>query len=310
MAERRMVSKVISISEKVNSLSLFGRLLYTWMIPHADDFGRLPGSPIKIKALVVPMFDETIKDVGAALQDMHQLGIIAWYEVGGEKFIQITNFEDHQQGLHKRTKSKFPDPPTENHPPKPPEKESPQAHEPVDSESFREVPGNSEFFPLNRTELNRTETNLAATPALTREEDQEQTISSVHTQVFGTLMMNGLMSEYVQDLMRRGCSENFVMEAMLETGEGASKPNLKYLKNTAERWIEQGIASRAEAELRKNNGPPAEGGNARGSPTPQRISVVPTADANTARLSEIEELKRRRKEFLEARNTGERAHGT
>jgi hypothetical protein len=111
MAERRMVSKVISISEKVNSLSLFGRLLYTWMIPHTDDFGRMPGSPAKVRALVVPMGDETVKDVEQALTDMASRDLIKWYEVDGEKYIQIVNFDEHQQGLHKRTKSKYPDPP-------------------------------------------------------------------------------------------------------------------------------------------------------------------------------------------------------
>jgi hypothetical protein len=105
-----MISKVISISEKVNSLSLFGRLLYTWMIPHADDFGRMPGSPAKVRALVVPMGDETVKDVETALADMHRGDLIIWYEVNGEKVIQITNFEEHQSGLHRRTASKYPPP--------------------------------------------------------------------------------------------------------------------------------------------------------------------------------------------------------
>lgn len=111
MAERRMVSKVISISEKVNSLSLFGRLLYTWMIPHTDDFGRMPGSPAKVKALVVPMADETRKDVEEALSAMDQVGVIQWYEVNGEKYVQITNFDEHQSGLNRRTASKIPPPP-------------------------------------------------------------------------------------------------------------------------------------------------------------------------------------------------------
>lgn len=109
-----MVSKVISISEKVNSLSLFGRLLYTWMIPHTDDFGRMPGSPAKIRALVVPMGDETVRDVEEALSDMSIRGLIQWYGVDGEKYIQIVNFDEHQQGLHKRTKSKYPDPPEDS----------------------------------------------------------------------------------------------------------------------------------------------------------------------------------------------------
>lgn len=111
MAEKRMISKAISISEKVNIglTDIFHMLLYTWIIPHTDDFGRLPGSPAKIKALVVPMLDKSIKDVERGLQEMHETGLIIWYEVDGHKYIQITNFEEHQQGLHKRTKSKIPE---------------------------------------------------------------------------------------------------------------------------------------------------------------------------------------------------------
>lgn len=151
MAERRMISKSISISEKVNSLSLFGRLLFTWMIPHADDFGRLPGSPAKIKALVIPMFEETVKDVESALEDMSASGLILWYTVNGDKYIQINNFEEHQTGLHKRTDSKYPDPK--------------QAEEIYGKDHFREIPGNSQKFPLeeNRTEQNRREEKITTT---------------------------------------------------------------------------------------------------------------------------------------------------
>ena len=146
MAERRMISKIISISEKVNELpDIFDMLLFTWMIPHADDFGRLAGSPFKVKNLVVPSIERITKaDVKVALEHLHAAGLIYWYKVGENEVVQIVNFEEHQQGLHKRTKSKFPDPPSE------------------DSETFPEIPGSSEDVPkipseLNRTELNRTE---------------------------------------------------------------------------------------------------------------------------------------------------------
>ncbi|MEV2910786.1 hypothetical protein ABNF65_19775 [Paenibacillus larvae] len=110
MAEKRMISKVISISEKVNMLpDIFDMLLFTWMIPHTDDFGRMVGSPAKVKALVVPMLDKTVRNVEEALGRLAAAGLILWYEAEGEKIIQILNFEKHQQGLHKRTKSKFPD---------------------------------------------------------------------------------------------------------------------------------------------------------------------------------------------------------
>lgn len=120
-----MISKVISISEKVNTLpDVFDMLLFTWMIPHTDDFGRLAGSPVKIKALIVPMLDKTMMDIGISLQRLHDTGLIHWYEINGDRFIQVSNFEKHQSGLHKRTKSKFPEPPSP-------------------SRNFPESPGNS-----------------------------------------------------------------------------------------------------------------------------------------------------------------------
>jgi len=150
MAERRMISKSISISERVNSMSLFARLLFTWMIPHTDDFGRMTGSPMKVKALVVPMADETKEDVERALTEMVEQDLIDWYVVDGKKYIQIKNFDKHQTGLNKRTKSKYPDP-----------KDGTPV---IGSGNFREVPGNSEKVPeipleQNRTEQNRTEQN-------------------------------------------------------------------------------------------------------------------------------------------------------
>lgn len=140
MAERRSVSKCISISEKVNMLpDIFDMLLFTWMIPHADDFGRLAGSPAKVKALVVPMLDKSIKDVEQSLRCLHEAKLIIWYEVDGEKVVQIVNFEDHQQGLHKRTKSKFPEAPDET--------PCNSGNAPDDSRKFREIPSEQ-----NRTE--------------------------------------------------------------------------------------------------------------------------------------------------------------
>ena len=110
MANRRMINKSISISLQVNRLSDFAKLLFTWMIPHADDFGRLPGEPEVIKALVVPMMKQGIKDIEKAVNEIMKENLILWYRLNDEKVIQIIKFEDHQSGLNKRTSSKFPDP--------------------------------------------------------------------------------------------------------------------------------------------------------------------------------------------------------
>ena len=161
MAERRMISKSISISERVNSMSLFARLLYTWMIPHTDDFGRMTGSPMKVKALVVPMADETKEDVERALTEMVEQDLIDWYVVDGKKYIQIKNFDKHQTGLNKRTKSKYPDP-----------KDGTPV---IGSGNFREVPGNSEKVPEIPLEQNRTGTELSAASKNTQSSKEDTT---------------------------------------------------------------------------------------------------------------------------------------
>lgn len=143
MANRRMINKSISISEQVNNMTIFAGLLFTWMIPHADDFGRMPGSPSKVKALVIPMRVESPSVVESALQEMVENQLIIWYEVDGVQYIQFKTWDKHQTGLHKRTQSSFPEPNS-------------------DSETFPEVPRNSRSTELNVTELNRTELKAAA----------------------------------------------------------------------------------------------------------------------------------------------------
>ena len=135
MANRRMISKSISISLQVNRLSDFAKLLFTWMIPHADDFGRLSGEPEVIKALVVPMMKQGVKEIEKALNEMVKENLVLWYRFKNEKVIQFIKFEEHQTGLNKRTKSRFPDP----------------------NDDEIEFLGISENFHPNRTKQNRTE---------------------------------------------------------------------------------------------------------------------------------------------------------
>ncbi|MCK9325565.1 MAG: hypothetical protein M0P69_08695 [Bacteroidales bacterium] len=134
MANRRMLSKSISISEQVNELSDFAALLFTWMIPHADDFGILPGSLKKVKALVMPMRKQTPKDIEKALRELVSGDLVWWYEVDGDKYIQFRKWDKHQEGLHKRTKPKFPE-------------------FPGDSGKVPEIPEDSRLIEPNRTEL-------------------------------------------------------------------------------------------------------------------------------------------------------------
>jgi hypothetical protein len=78
------------------------------------------------------------------------------------------------------------------------------------------------------------------------------TTADVHTKVFGTLMMNGLMQEYVMDLKNKGFTDFFIQELMLETGESGTKPSVRLMKTIGDRWVAEGIYTRLEAKQRKD----------------------------------------------------------
>lgn len=133
MANRRMICKSISVSTQVNKMSLFSQLLYTWMIPHADDWGRMDADPGVIWALVVPRYRElkllpigsekaavseelinaALAEMAASVDEAGQ-SLILLYEVGGKRYLQYSNWDKDQAGLHKRIQSDFPAPPAEN----------------------------------------------------------------------------------------------------------------------------------------------------------------------------------------------------
>ncbi len=110
MANRRSLHKKISVSVQLSYIREFAQLLFTWLIPHLDDFGRIHGNSARIKALVVPMSKRTDEEVEEALEEMKDVGLIQRYKYEDKDVIFFTNFDSHQIGLTKRTKSKYPDP--------------------------------------------------------------------------------------------------------------------------------------------------------------------------------------------------------
>jgi len=242
MAERRMLAKTISVSERVNDLQdIFDMLLFTWMIPHVDDWGRMNGSPAKIKGVVIPMLEQKGKaDVRESLERLAAAGLISWYKVGDEEIVQIEQFEKHQQGLHKRTKSKFPDPPKAS-----------------DSDEPTDIPGNSGNFPkvppeLNRTELNRTEqkgkegkgTELPAPPAEPAPTDPSD---DEWSRLEKLIKECDLQDEtlYSQDQFKSfiGVVEIGVIEAAIKKATGK---HVNYALRTLEGWAAEGKTKTAD----------------------------------------------------------------
>src|SRR4051812_43646231 len=115
MARGRMISNSLSTSEKFAALVTaapemfeFCHALYPLLVSHTDDFGRLQGDPFTVKAKCYPASPRSLVDFEAGLHEMHEVGLVIWFTVAGKRFIQIWDFERHQQGLHKRTRSQFP----------------------------------------------------------------------------------------------------------------------------------------------------------------------------------------------------------
>ena len=150
MARGRMLCRTLSTSQRrarlhkeIPRLAEFSQALYDLLVVHADDHGYLQGDIFTVKHAIEPASPRKLEHFEIALSALDSVGMIKWYEVDGRRYIQIQGFDDYQTGLHKRTKSKFPEP-----------------------------PGNSKKFPLKRTERKRTERKRreqkSARPSATR----------------------------------------------------------------------------------------------------------------------------------------------
>lgn len=114
-----MISNSLSTSERwaalygeAGKLAEFCQVLFVLLVSHADDHGRLKGSPFTVKHLVLPTSPRSLESVERALIHLHRVKLIHWYEHENDKYIQINHFGDHQtlKG-HDSRPSKYPDPP-------------------------------------------------------------------------------------------------------------------------------------------------------------------------------------------------------
>jgi len=111
-----MISKSLSTSEKFASLTdvagelaEFCQVLYPLIVSHADDFGRLQGDAFTVKHMCFPTSPRSRDQFADGLSYLQDVVLIQWYQLEDKKYLQVLNFEAHQQGLHKRTESIFPE---------------------------------------------------------------------------------------------------------------------------------------------------------------------------------------------------------
>ena len=110
----RILSKQISLSETMADLADPAIILVaTWLIPHADDQGRMIAHPRRLKAQVFPMVDLITADIVAtALERMAAVGMIALYEApDGTPLLQFLSWWKWNDGQRWVYASAYPPPP-------------------------------------------------------------------------------------------------------------------------------------------------------------------------------------------------------
>ena len=97
----RRLDWAICQSEQVADLSdPWCKLLFTWLIPNADNCGRLDGEPYQLAGVVFPLEMEkgtvTVAKIERWLAELHAAGLVIWYRSGRLRYIQLPKFLNHQ----------------------------------------------------------------------------------------------------------------------------------------------------------------------------------------------------------------------
>jgi len=98
--------------EVFGRLSSLARLTFYGLISLADDEGRGRAGAAFLKSRLHPHAESvSVTDVARALADLAGTKRVVFYEIEGENFYQLKNFQRHQV-INKPTKSTFPKPPS------------------------------------------------------------------------------------------------------------------------------------------------------------------------------------------------------
>lgn len=210
MARGRIISKSLSTSQRflalqdaekgappniwsAGKLAEFCQLLFGLVVIHTDDFGRLQGDAQTVKFLVFPGSPRKLPEFETALVHLHNVELITLYtDDSGRIYLQVNNFEPHQSGLHKRTKSRFPDPP------------------PGKSGKLRDFPGNSRSTELNLREEKGRELKTQIVPDQNNFSDPTDTWQRVVTALD--------CNDRTKDAFLRPCSLIRETDELIEVG--------------------------------------------------------------------------------------------
>ncbi|MCR6546414.1 DnaD domain-containing protein [Dehalobacterium formicoaceticum] len=107
MARSRNIKPGFFLNDKLAEIAPLGRILFAGLWTIADREGRLEDRPKRIKAELLP-YDDC--DVDGLLEDLHQQGLIQRYQVEGNAYVWVINFNKHQNPHKNEIESTIPAP--------------------------------------------------------------------------------------------------------------------------------------------------------------------------------------------------------
>lgn len=228
MARKRYISTDISGDTKVAELSdcsLLGTLLYTWAIPHMDDWGRITGNYREFKSLVCPNLDLKLEDVKEAIDQIVKVKLWFRYEVDGKQCISIMNQKSwfkHQSYIAKDKRlddssSPFPAP----------QNAEERRETPKNTEKERETPQNTSSFSFSLSS-----SASINTPITTTRPHKDNPFSLFETHKFGKL--DDLSRDFIGDTIDT-YTEDWVTRAIKESVK-ANVVVWKYVEKILLRW--------------------------------------------------------------------------
>lgn len=116
MARGRLILRTLGSSRKFSDartiggkVGEFAQTLYMLLVTTTDDYGRQAGDAFTVKHAVFPTSPRRQEEFEAALNALHESGLIVRYQADGKQVIQIVEFGKGQPNLHKRSPSHFPE---------------------------------------------------------------------------------------------------------------------------------------------------------------------------------------------------------
>lgn len=112
----RMVYWKISQSQQLAKVSVWAKLLFTWLIPNVDNLGRADANPHIVKGTIFPLDQEiTPERCKELINELHKVGLIILYSIKGLDYLCIPKITSYQKLMGNMTEfSDYPCPKDED----------------------------------------------------------------------------------------------------------------------------------------------------------------------------------------------------